>query len=116
MKQKTILLFLLSVISFSVSAQKSSSNKQNTVAAKVASETKMNTTNENDELHTQLTTLFGKSYSVKDAKVIAQLQKNISDKNASERIRKSSLFAIYGNDYINHLDKISSSNSPNSTK
>ena len=116
MVQKTILLFLLSVISFSVSAQKAASNKQNTVAARVASETKMNTNNENDELKAQLTALFGTSYSVKDAKVIAQLQKNISDKNASERIRKSSLFAIYGNDYINHIDKISSSNSPNSTK
>ena len=116
MKQKTILLFLLSVISFSVSAQKSSSTTQNAVATRAASESKMNTLNGNGELNAQLTTLFGASYSVKDAKVIAQLQKNISDKSASERIRKSSLFAIYGNDYINHLDKISSSNSPNSTK
>ena len=69
-----------------------------------------------NDLNTQLISLFGEKYSLNDAKVIAQLQKNISDKNASERIRKSSLFAIYGSDYINHIDKISSNNSPISKK
>ena len=68
------------------------------------------------DLQNQLVRLFGEAYSLNDKKVVLQLERNINDKDASICIRKSSLFAIYGNDYANHLDRISQAPAAVTTK
>ncbi|MBK7040641.1 MAG: hypothetical protein IPH46_09260 [Bacteroidetes bacterium] len=70
------------------------------------SATQKNAAKECKELDKQLTTLFGADYSLTDPKVIAQLQKNIDDKNASPAIRKYSLFVAYGSEYTQHVNRI----------
>ena len=103
-------------ISLVSSAQRTSDRSSSTSTIAASNEVKMNAIKGCNDLNTQLISLFGEKFSLNDAKVISQLKNNIEDKTASDCIRKNSLFAIYGNEYKNHLDKISSSNSPNSTK
>jgi len=59
------------------------------------------------ELQQQLTTLFGENFKLDDPKVIAKIQKNITDEKASTCIRKNSLYVVYGEKYADHLDLIS---------
>jgi hypothetical protein len=59
------------------------------------------------ELQQQLTTLFGENFKLDDPKVIAKIQKNITDEKASTCIRKNSLYVVYGEKYSEHLDLLS---------
>lgn len=68
------------------------------------------------ELHQQLLTLVGGMYTVSDPKVIAQLNANIENKAASACVREQSLFGIYGEDYVNHLDLIGNKKTNKKTK
>ena len=59
------------------------------------------------ELQQQLITLFGANFKLDDPKVIAKIEKNITDEKASPCIRKNSLYAVYGEKYSEHLNLIS---------
>ncbi|MBK9482433.1 MAG: hypothetical protein IPO02_10740 [Bacteroidetes bacterium] len=59
------------------------------------------------ELQQQLTALYGENFKLDDAKVISIIQKNIKDDKASPCVRKNSLYVMYGEKYVDHLDLIS---------
>jgi len=59
------------------------------------------------ELQQQLATQFGENFKLDDAKVISIIQKNIKDDKASPCVRKNSLYVMYGEKYVDHLDLIS---------
>lgn len=113
MKQIKLIVFLLGMISFATTAQTRSSQPQTSSKVGTSVEAKMIQIQSCEELNIQLTELFGKDYSVSNPKVVAQLQKNIADQNASRCIRKKSLFGVYGEDYVNHLDLINNGPSYN---
>jgi type VI protein secretion system component VasK len=116
MKQIKLIVFLLGMISFYASAQTQSSKSNAAANAGTSLQAKMDAVHSCSDLQNQLVRLFGESYSLNDKKVVSQLEKNINDKAASNCIRKSSLFAIYGNDYAKHLDRISQSPTSTSNK
>ena len=59
------------------------------------------------ELQQQLVAQFGENFKFDDQKVIAKIQKNITDEKASPCIRKNSLYVVYGEKYTEHLDLLS---------
>ena len=59
------------------------------------------------ELQQQLTALYGENFKLDDAKVISIIQKNIKDDKAAPCVRKNSLYVMYGEKYVDHLDLIS---------
>ncbi len=113
MKHLSLFFILMWLFSMNITAQNRSS--QQVVAGKEVTsiQTKMNAIQGCEELNIQLTELFGKNYSITNPKVLAQLQKNIADVNASRCIRKKSLYGVYGEDYVNHLDLINNGPSYN---
>ena len=113
MKQINLIIFLIGMISFAANAQTRSSQQANPAHAGTSVQAKMIAIQGCEELNIQLTELFGKDYSVSNPKVVAQLQKNIADQNASRCIRKKSLYGVYGEDYVNHLDLINNGPSYN---
>ncbi len=101
---KKILYTLLLVGGFCLSANAQVQNSRQATNVKETSfNEKMTAVRSCEELNEQLTKLFGKNYTIADAKVMAQLQKNIADKNASRCIRKKSLYGVYGEDYVNKV-------------
>ena len=113
MKKIKLIIFLLGMVSLVGTAQAQTKSAAN--AATVFS-AKMDAIKSCGDLQNQLVRLFGEAYSLNDKKVVLQLERNINDKDASICIRKSSLFAIYGNDYANHLDRISQAPAAVTTK
>ena len=106
MKRIILSIIALSVLSISAIAQnKTTSRTDVNNPAQVSAEQK-NAVKECKELDKQLTDLFGSNYSLSDPKVIAQLQKNIDDKNATPSIRKYSLYVAYGPQYTQHVNRI----------
>ena len=106
-------MFLLLIFSLQSFAQRS--NQTNT-ATKVNAEIS-NTQDEISnalkacpDLDKQLITLFGNDYTIQTPGVKSQLEKNIADKNMNRCIRKNSLKAFYGKDYINKLYLIDQTN------
>ena len=108
---KKLLYTLLFVCGFclTTSAQSKSMDKGITTMSDNAQVEKMNAIKSCGELDNQLKSIFGDSYSLDNKMVLAQLEKNIDDTNASTCIRKNSLYAIFGSDYANHLDRIAPS-------
>ena len=113
MKKFKLILVLLVMISCSAIAQNrnqpgtsSSSGTQTGIKQSEIS----NAFKDCPDLDKQLTQLFGAGYTIEDPKVKEQLQKNIADKKQSRYVRKSSLKAIYGTDYINKLHLIDNNN------
>ena len=104
MKKIKLIIFLLGMVSFVGTAQAQTKSAAN--AATVFS-AKMDAIKSCGDLQNQLIRLCGDSYSLNNKKVVSQLEKNIDDQDASFCIRKSSLFAIYGDDYAMHLNRIS---------
>lgn len=106
-KYKIIFLFIVGIVfcNESIAQQRKIIAKQ-TMQSNNDFIKKMNEIKGCEELNIQLTNLFGENYTIKNKKVITQLQKNIADKNASRCIRKKSLFGLYGDDYVNQLHLI----------
>ena len=67
---------------------------------------KMNLISHHKDLNDQMISLFGVNYASLEVQVIAQLKKNIADKNTPAGIRKNSLFVLYGDDYLKHADGV----------
>lgn len=97
------MVFLFGALPY-VQAQRA--NTGNNSAASAVYQKKVDEVKACEELNLQLTKLFGAQYSLRDERVQAQLKRNIRDKQASRCIRKKSLYAIYGEDYVNHLELI----------
>lgn len=97
------MVFLFGALPY-VQAQRANTGSTGTNSA--IYQKKVNEVKAYEELNLQLTKLFGANYSLQDERVQAQLQRNIRDKQASRCIRKKSLYAIYGEDYGNHLELI----------
>ena len=106
MKKTILSIIAFSVLSIVAVAQNKTNSRTTANSPTEVSATQKNAAKECKELDKQLTTLFGADYSLTDPKVIAQLQKNIDDKNASPVIRKYSLFVAYGTEYTQHVNRI----------
>lgn len=113
MKQIKLIIFLLGMMSFGANAQSPVSKQHSASNDGTSVQAKMIAIQGCEELNIQLTELFGKDYTVSNPKVVAQLQKNIANQNASRCIRKKSLYGVYGEDYVNHLDLINNGPSYN---
>ena len=100
-KIKLIVFFML-FLCFQGFAQKSRFN-----TATGTEQIKMEKIKGCPELQQQLVTLFGANFKLDDPKVIAKIEKNITDEKASPCIRKNSLYAVYGEKYSEHLNLIS---------
>lgn len=100
----------MGMVSFSAFAQ--NNNRQSTSASQAGSihSEISGAIKDCPDLDKQLIRLFGAGYEVSNPKVQEQLQKNISDKNQNRCVRKSSLKAIYGTDYVNKLYLIDQKN------
>lgn len=110
---KQIFYLLMVVCGFCLSANAQNNARQTNPTSKQQANVSpeiANAIHDCPDLQKQLTQLFGKDYSVNDSKVIAQLNKNIADVNQNRYVRKSSLKAIYGTDYINKLYLIDNQN------
>ena len=106
---KKLLYTFLVLCGFCLSASAQNSSRQINVSTNnhvVSSNEKLIAVQGCAELDNQLAVKFGKSYTITDPNVVAQLQKNIADANLPKEIRKASLFAIYGDDYVNKLHLI----------
>ncbi|MBK9482343.1 MAG: hypothetical protein IPO02_10280 [Bacteroidetes bacterium] len=97
-----LLICLMFVFTLQAFAQKSNLGSQ-----PISERAKMENIKSCPELQQQLTTLFGENFKLDDPKVIAKIQKNITDEKASTCIRKNSLYVVYGEKYADHLDLIS---------
>jgi hypothetical protein len=106
MKKLKLILLLMGMISCSAFAQNRASQSPPNAAVASTTQVKMDAIKSCGDLQNQLVTLFGEAFSLSDSKVLDQLNRNINDQNASVCIRKSSLYAIYGDDYVKHLNRI----------
>ncbi|MBK7692516.1 MAG: hypothetical protein IPK62_01495 [Bacteroidetes bacterium] len=113
MKRFALISIFIGLLCINVSAQTRASQQVAPAKEGTSIQAKMNAIQGCEELNIQLTELFGKNYSITNPKVLAQLQKNIADVNASRCIRKKSLYGVYGEDYVNHLDLINNGPSYN---
>ena len=116
MKRIFYTLLFISGFCFTAGAQIQNSKQTGTPTQITSHNDKMNFIKSCEELNEQLTRLFGKNYTIADARVVEQLEKNIADKKASRCIRKKSLYGIYGEDYVNHLHLINDVNEISNTK
>lgn len=103
MKKLFLLLFILGTAQFALQAQNKADrvvvlNEAQALSAKQAIE--------NSLLDKQLTSLFGDNYAITNAKVIAHLNKNVTDTKATYELRKLSLIALYGDKAGEHADLI----------
>lgn len=103
MKQIKLILFLFGMVSFSAFAQNRNQQSASTSQAGVQQTEISGAIKDCPDLQKQLIQLFGADYTVNSPKVKEQLQKNITDKKQNRCVRKSSLKAIYGTDYVNKL-------------
>jgi hypothetical protein len=110
MKQLLYTLLFVSSMCFSARAQIQESRQLPTTSQDAFYAEKMSAVRSCEELNEQLTKMFGKDYTILEARVVHQLEKNIADKNASRCVRKKSLYGIYGEDYINKLHLINDTN------
>lgn len=106
MKKAFTLCLLLGSLSLQLTAQQRSTPSSSASATQTQTTEKMQAIMNCEELYLQLTGKFGKNFSLKDKKVLAQLEANVHNREASRCIRKKSLYALYGEDYTNHLDLI----------
>ncbi len=107
MKKIILAVFLLGIFIFAIMAQEQASQTKSAANVDAIFQLKMDVIKSCADLQNQLIRLCGDSYSLNNKKVVSQLEKNIDDQDASICIRKSSLFAIYGDDYAMHLNRIS---------
>ncbi len=114
MKKITLFLFLCGVITFSANAQnqtpvRSSRSSVSVSASDISPESltkRSEAVHHCKDLNEQLIKLFGADYSIADSKVRTQLERNIYDKKASNCIRKNSLYAVYGEEYVKYVHLI----------
>jgi len=104
--KKILNILLLSGIFLSANAQQVKRLGENSTTNSVSAQL-LNAVNSCQELNQQLSSMFGRQYSLDNPQVMAQLEKNIKDVEASACIRKVSLYVKYGNDYSKHLNEIS---------
>ena len=97
--QTLIVLCMITSVAF---AQKSNLGSQAN-----SEQAKKETIKSCPELQQQLVAQFGENFKLDDQKVIAKIQKNITDEKASPCIRKNSLYVVYGEKYTEHLDLLS---------
>ena len=99
-----LILFLMAMFSFSAFAQNRQQQSTFTAPQAGIKQSEISAALKDcPELDKQLTQLFGAGYTIENPKVKEQLQKNIADKNQNRYVRKSSLKAFYGTDYISKL-------------
>ena len=106
MKKILTLGLLFGGLSLPLSAQQRHSSSGSASAPQTQTTEKMQAIMNCEELYLQLTDKFGKNFSLNDKKVLAQLEANVGNREASRCIRKKSLYALYGEDYVNHLELI----------
>lgn len=105
----SILLFLGGVCLTAKAQIQQSRQKPISVSTVKTSDTyakKMNAIVSCQELNEQLIKHFGANYAITNESVMAKLKANITDPGMSAAVRKSSLYAVYGEEYIQHLNLI----------
>jgi hypothetical protein len=106
MKKILTLGLLVGGLSLPLTAQQRQSTAGSATSSQTQTTEKMQAIMNCEELYLQLTNKFGKNFSLSDKKVLAQLEANVHNREASRCIRKKSLYALYGEDFVNHLELI----------